>query len=156
MKCIIPDYKTLEPEHIVFDFNGTLAQNGNLEHGVAERLHKLSKSGYQLHVITSDTNGSVRTQMKDLPIAIRIANPSSAAQEKADLIRRLGAARCIAIGNGRNDLQMLQSAALSFCILGSEGCYGATLAAADLIFPGICDALDSLLEPKRLIASLRG
>ena len=41
----IPDFGTLHLEHLVLDYNGTLAQDGKLLTGVSERLGHLSASG---------------------------------------------------------------------------------------------------------------
>lgn len=76
------------------------------------------------------------------------------APQKAELVGRLGAESVIAVGNGRNDVAML-TAALGIAVLGAEGCAGAALRAADVVVPSISDALDCLLEPRRLVATLR-
>jgi soluble P-type ATPase len=61
---------------------------------------------------------------------------------KAAYVRRLGSGRVACIGNGRNDRQ-------------AEGASVDVLAAADLVAPWVSDALDVLLKPGRLVASLR-
>ena len=67
----------------------------------------------------------------------------------------LGADRCVAIGNGANDALMVDEAALGICVLGPEGSAVACLVRADVVTPGITDALDLLLHPRRLVATLR-
>jgi soluble P-type ATPase len=51
---------------------------------------------------------------------------------------------------------MMEEAALAIAVLQSEGAFSATLAAADVVAPHIRDALDLLLRPQRLTATLRG
>lgn len=50
---------------------------------------------------------------------------------------------------------MLQDAALGIAVLGPEGAAGGALMAADLAAPGIEPALELLLKPQRLCATLR-
>ncbi len=63
--------------------------------------------------------------------------------------------RVVAIGNGRNDRMMLDAAALGIAVCGAEGAAAETLEAADIVVGRIVDALDLLLHPKRLVATLR-
>jgi hypothetical protein len=41
IEIAIPDYKTLQLQHLVLDANGTIAKDGILIEGVAELLHQL-------------------------------------------------------------------------------------------------------------------
>ena len=50
---------------------------------------------------------------------------------------------------------MLAEAALGIAVVGPEGAAAATLAAADVVAPGIFSALDLLANPLRLTATLR-
>jgi soluble P-type ATPase len=50
---------------------------------------------------------------------------------------------------------MLAAAALGIAVNGTEGMSTAALLAADIYVPNILDALDLLLHPDRLRASLR-
>jgi len=59
------------------------------------------------------------------------------------------------VGNGANDVAMLQAAALGIAVLGPEGMAAAAIPAADVLVGSIHDALDLLSEPRRLIATLR-
>jgi len=61
----------------------------------------------------------------------------------------------VAIGNGANDAAMLQEAALGIAVLGPEGLAAEALLAADVVVASIEDALDLLLRPHRLVATLR-
>jgi soluble P-type ATPase len=59
------------------------------------------------------------------------------------------------VGNGRNDRLMLEAAALGLAVILGEGASSATLAAADAVCLSIADALDLLIHPLRLTATLR-
>jgi soluble P-type ATPase len=50
---------------------------------------------------------------------------------------------------------MIQSAAIGIAVMGREGLSQEALQAADLVVPSILDALDLLLNPRRLVATLR-
>ena len=59
------------------------------------------------------------------------------------------------IGNGANDVLVLEGAALGIAVIGPEGASSAALRAADVVCASIVDALDLLLEPRALTATLR-
>jgi P-type E1-E2 ATPase len=86
--------------------------------------------------------------------AVRIG-PGDEAAQKAEYLRKIGQEKVIAIGQGANDAQMLQSAAIGICVLSKEGAARETVLAADLLFPDIFSALEALEKPLRIVASLR-
>ncbi len=150
----IPGYKTLFFHHLVMDYNGTLALDGYLLGGVHSRLVKLAEE-LRLHVVTADTFGIARSQLTGLPCELAILPTEDQAQAKLEYIQRLGAEQVVAIGNGRNDTLMVGAAALGIAIIQGECAATQTCQAADVLAPDILAALDLLLYPKRLIATLR-
>ena len=137
--------------HLVLDLNGTLAFDGRLIDGVAERLWTL-RDQLDVHVLTADTFGVVDEIESELGFAVRrIRNVG----EKAAFVKRLGSASVVAIGNGANDAEMLSAAVLGIAVLGPEGLAREALEMADLVIPDILSALDLLLNVKRLVATLR-
>ncbi|HKJ46485.1 MAG TPA: hypothetical protein VJ991_11715, partial [Balneolales bacterium] len=58
-------------------------------------------------------------------------------------------------GNGRNDRLMLDEAAVGIAVIQKEGASFQSLQAADVICTNIIDALELLVYPKRLTATLR-
>jgi len=78
------------------------------------------------------------------------------AEEKRDFVKSLGPERVVAIGNGNNDVLMIQEAALGIGVLGHEGISGGCIQVADVIVQTPRDGLDLLLKPLRLVATLRG
>ena len=141
-------------DQLVLDFNGTLAQDGALLPGVAQRLQALS-SLLSIHVLTADTFGSATTSLAGLPLQLTVLDPELQKEAKASLVEEFGADRTVTIGNGANDVAMLEKAALGIVVNGPEGCACETLLAADIVACDIEVALDLLLKPKRLIATLR-
>ena len=71
------------------------------------------------------------------------------------MIQQLGPQHVVAIGNGRNDQWMLAEAVLGIAVLQEEGACTQALLAADVVAPSITAALDLLLHPLRLTATLR-
>jgi soluble P-type ATPase len=69
-------------------------------------------------------------------------------------LRQLGPGRTVAIGNGVDDVPMVEEAGLGVCVLGKEGTSSETTKKADVVFMNILDALDFLLKPLRQKASL--
>jgi soluble P-type ATPase len=150
----IPGFGRLTLNHLVLDFNGTLARDGALIPGVAERLAALSQI-LTVRVLTADTFGTVRVVLAGLPLTVEVLKPGAEDQAKLAYVESLGAASCAAMGNGRNDRLMVQAAGLGVAVLGPEGASPATLAAGQVTVPHICVGLDLLLHPKRLLATLR-
>lgn len=150
----IPGDGRYEIEHLVCDFNGTLAVDGQLLPGVAEAIGKLAAS-VTIHVVTADTFGSARQQLRDLPAEVTILPKERQAEAKGGFLRRLGAEGVVALGNGRNDLLMLREAAIGVCVLQREGAYRETMEAAGIVCASPVDALELLLKPGRLSATLR-
>ncbi len=150
----IPGATPLRLSHLILDYNGTLACDGSILPGVTERLRILAKL-LEIHIVTADTFGSVRTQVAHLPVQVAVIPPEKQAQAKAAYIENLGPANSVAIGNGRNDALMLEQAALGIAVVQTEGAATEALLAAEVVIPGILDALDLLLHPNRLKATLR-
>ncbi len=155
LKIEIPNYKTLELEHLVLDYNGTIALDGEIRDSVRERLITLSKM-LDIYVLTADTHGTAKKMCEGLPLKIQTFPTDGALDEKLAVVEGLGEDKCIAIGNGRNDKLMCRASALAIAVMEQEGMCGRLLGEADVCTRNIEDALDLLLRPKRLIATLRG
>ena len=140
--------------HLVLDFNGTLAVDGAVMPGVKARVRKLERS-LRVHVVTADTFGKARESLSGVGCEVHILAPGDEDRAKAAYVRRLGANRVACIGNGRNDCLMLKAAALGIATIQREGAAAQTLLAADIVVHDVRDALDFLLEPRRLVATLR-
>ncbi len=154
IEIIIPGANPLQLQHLVLDVNGTIARDGQLIEGVAERLARLRKE-VDLHLVTADTHGRQEEIDRILQLtAVRIPTQNQA-QAKIDYIERLGAGGVAAVGNGANDAAMLEGAALGILVIGPEGAAVETLLKAKVVVSDIRDALELLLFPKRLIATLR-
>ena len=150
----IPGYKILQFEHLVLDYNGTLACDGKLIDGVKDRLAALAVD-LNIHVLTADTFGTVRSQLEGVPCEVSILPPGSQDQGKLAYIQRLDSEATVCIGNGRNDRLMLKEAALGITGVLDEGAAVEAIRAADVVCTSLNAALDLLLHPLRLVATLR-
>lgn len=150
----IPGRGRLELEHLVLDFNGTMACDGKLLPGVEERLNALA-GVLTVHILTADTFGTAAQACRGIKGTVHVLEPGEGAGQKEKFIARLGAERTVTVGNGTNDTLMLEKAALGIIVLGPEGTSVKALLAADVVVSNICDGLDLLLHPKRLVATLR-
>jgi len=150
----IPGRGYLRLEHLVTDVNGTLALDGQIIDGIAERIGSL-KDRLAIHLLTADTHGKQAMIDEQLNLtAVRI-QPGDEAGQKAEYVRRLGAETVVAMGQGANDAAMLKEAALGICVMSQEGAAIESLLSSDLVMPDITAALELLDKPLRIVASLR-
>jgi soluble P-type ATPase len=154
IEIVIPGAGRLRLVTALLDFNGTLAFDGWLVDGVAERLHALAAL-LPLHVVTGDTTGTASEALAGLPVQLHLMPANDQEAAKRFVLDRFDATETVAIGNGRNDCGLLEHAALSIVVVGGEGCAVAASSRADIMCVSIRDALDLLLTPRRIIATLR-
>jgi soluble P-type ATPase len=150
----VPGFKGLQLEHLVVDYNGTLACDGEMLEGVQPSLVALAKD-LEIHVVTADTFGKVQSRMESSPCKLVVLPQENQDLGKLKYVEQLGGARVVAIGNGRNDRLMLKRAALGIAVVQEEGAAAETLLAADVVCPSIRAAIDLLRNPLRLTATLR-
>ena len=149
----IPGRGEIVLSHLVLDYNGTIALDGRIIPGIAERLDAL-KDDLAIWVITADTHGTAARHCDGLPLTVLTHPTTEVGAIKADLVRSLSGG-VVTIGNGFNDVAMSEVADLSLCVLGPEGCCGKLVGACDILVRSIPDALDLLLKPDRIRATLR-
>lgn len=162
MRIAIPGREPFDLEHLVCDLNGTLAEDGLMLDGVIGRLVQLGSS-LSLHLLTADTHGTAAQIVDQLhhafvaagvPPALKCERVHTGA-DKERYVQGLGAERVVAVGNGANDVAMLRSVALSILVLGTEGAAVPALLTAHVVVTSAAEALDLLLFPERLVATLR-
>ncbi len=155
LKIDIPGFKDLSIEKIVFDYNGTLAFQGEIRPEILKKLKKLA--GYfEVYVVTADTYGTVSQTFAGSSVKVKIISGSQGRKDKEDFVKSLNSKEVLAIGNGRNDTAMLQEATLGIAVLGGEGMAAELYRSADLICPGIAEVFELLDNPRGLKGSLRG
>jgi len=140
----IPGYKTLRIENLIMDYNGTIALDGNLLDGIDKRLERLSNV-MNLFILTADTFGLVEKSCSGLPVQIKKLHSGHEAEQKKAVLEKMGHDITAAIGNGANDVKMLERACLGIVVLGQEGLCTKALNAADICVPDACAGLNLFL-----------
>ena len=149
----IPGREELSLHHLILDYNGTIAEDGNLIAGIGPRLEELSRF-LSISVITADTHGTAARHCAGLPVQVLTFPTTEVGAIKAEQARKLSGG-VVCIGNGFNDMAMSDVCDLSVCVIGREGCCAALLLHTDVVVTSILDALDLLLKTDRLRATLR-
>ena len=140
---------------LVLDYNGTIAEDGTLIDGIGERIKELARQ-VRVVVLTADTFGTVREQCAHLGVEIRTFPHAGAAVCKDEIVAELTRdVKVCAVGNGLNDVPMMDRADFAIAVLEAEGMYAGLLPHADVLVRSAKDALDLLLKPDRLRATLR-
>jgi len=67
----IPGYKLLQLEHLLLNYNGTLAFEGELLDGVDTALSRLADH-MRIHILTGDTFGMARDEVAGFPCELYI------------------------------------------------------------------------------------
>jgi len=143
--------KDIEIKYLVLDYNGTIAKDGTVKKEVFEILEKLKN--LEIYVLTADTHGSAYNNLKHTDINLHILTSNDHTKEKGEFVENLG--YCFAVGNGANDALMLQKAQIGVCVIEEEGACVKTLLNADIVCKSIVEALELLVYPKRITATLR-
>jgi soluble P-type ATPase len=154
MDLHVPGFGAFRIEHVVCDYNGTLAVDGKLLPGVADGIQVLSKV-LSIHVVTADTFGGATAELEGLPCRVTVLPEEGQDFAKRDYVRELGPEKTVCIGNGRNDSLMVQEAVIGIALILQEGAATATIHNADIVCGSVVDALSLLLNPTRLVATLR-
>ena len=149
----IPGREELNLSHLILDYNGTIAEDGEIIESIRPRLEELYKV-LTICVITADTHGTAAKKCEGLPLQVLTFPTTEVGKIKAENVRKLTGG-VVTIGNGFNDIQMSDAADISICVMGAEGCCSALIAHTDVTVTSIEAALDLLLIPGRLRATLR-
>jgi len=150
----IPGSASLRLEHLVLDVNGTIAAGGALVPGVAEAVEALS-AALSVVAITADTHGTAARLHEALGVDVHIIAAGDEGPQKRRFVEELGAEHVVAVGNGANDAEMLEAAALGVAVIGAEGAASSAIVAADIVTISVLDALALLAQPARITATLR-
>jgi P-type E1-E2 ATPase len=154
LKVQIPGRDELVIQNILLDVNGTLALDGELVEGVTERTERLRQQA-RLVILTADTHGGATRLGEVLGLEVVVLSPGDGASQKLEFLLDLDAHSSAAVGNGTNDVLMLEQSALGICVVGKEGASTEALLKSDIVVTDIRDALDLFLNPRRIAATLR-
>ena len=106
----------------------------------------------EIRLVSADTFGTLDAIAERLDV---VAVRASSGEDKLRVLDELGPERCAVVGNGANDVAVLEAAALGLAVLGPEGASAAALRCADVVCGSAVAALDLLLDPMALSATLR-
>lgn len=150
----IPGRGNIEIQNIIFDYNGTIAVDGQLIEGVKDLINQLSKS-VNIYILTADTYGSVISECGDINGKVLTFPNENAGKSKREIVQNLGGDCTLCVGNGYNDIPMFNEAALSIAVIGGEGASGKLLVEADIVTRSILETLRILLNGNMIKATLR-
>lgn len=151
----IPGYKDLEIKNVVFDFNGTVAEDGAIPNEVREKIKMLYYEDVNIFILTADTYGTVTKECTGLPVKVEIFNRENGSEDKKNIVKKLGSENTVTIGNGKIDVEMFKNSIVSIAVIGKEGCFSKAILEADIVVNNIIDAIDLVLKKDRLKATLR-
>jgi P-type E1-E2 ATPase len=154
IEITIPGRGNYTIENLVLDLNGTIALDGKIIRGVKERVAMLNQK-LDVIMVTADTNKNAELLARDLPIKLYKIKKTEENEQKLRVVLEKGKNNTVSIGNGCNDVSMLKESAIGICIVGGEGASAEAMMASNLVVLTINDALDLLLKPHRLRATLR-
>ena len=150
----IPGFGAVKLEHLVSDFTGTLSVDGRILPGVRGQLNEIAKF-LKVHILTADTFGKAREELESIDCEIHILKGKNHDVQKEEYIKKLGAEKVVAFGNGNNDRKMLKAARIGITVSQGEGCAAEAIMAANIHVNNANVGLDLLLHPKRCKATLR-
>lgn len=148
-----PGQEALQIDHLLIDFEGTLAMDRRVHPKAKDKINLLSKR-LKIYIFAKEEKERVEEVLRRVRAEIVFLNQGDSSKQKLEFLNSLGGFRTAVIGNGVDDLPMLKEAALGMVILGKEGTSGALIQVANLIFTNVIDALDFLLKPLRQRATL--
>lgn len=154
----IPGFGTLKLRTMVSDYTGTLSRGGKMTLEVKRRLARLAEL-IDIHILTADTFGTAERELENVPVILHLLGPSDQDVQKMEYVKRCDPRHVVAAGNGNNDRLLLktvkEAGGLAIAVDNGEGCAIDTIQNANLLIGGAANALDLLLEPNRLKATLR-
>lgn len=154
LKLDIPGFKKLEIEHLVLDLNGTTACDGMVSEEIKDKINQVSDF-LKVHVLTADTFGTASKELEGLNCELVILDETDQAEQKAQFLEELNPLRTIAVGNGRNDVRMLNFAAIGISVMNPEGTSVHALTNSDIVCRNFPEVMELLENPRRLKATLR-
>jgi P-type E1-E2 ATPase len=150
----VPGMGKVEIKNVVFDLNGTLSMNGTISQDVEKKIRQLSQR-VNVFILSSDTRGNLKELAEKLGVNYRRVSspPENVAKEK--FVEELGSENTIAVGNGKNDELMLKKAKLGIAVIGEEGACSSAILNADIIVINPLHALELIMDPQKIVATLR-
>jgi soluble P-type ATPase len=154
LKIDVPGFGAVKLEHLVSDFTGTLSVAGELLPGVRAQLNEIAKF-LKVHILTADTFGKAKAELEGVACELHILTGENHDIQKEKFVKKLGAEKVVAFGNGSNDRRMLKVSRVGIAVSQGEGCAVDAIMAANIHVTNANAGLDLLLHAKRMKATLR-
>ena len=148
-----PGMESLDIHFVLIDFEGTLAMDGRVHPKAKDKVNLLSKR-VTITILTKSNREKVEETLRKMRAEILYVTEGDSSRQKLNALQRLGAHQTAVIGNGLDDVRILEQAGLGMCVIGKEGASAEAMAKADLVVTHVLDALDFLLKPLRQRAML--
>jgi soluble P-type ATPase len=148
-----PGMESLDIHFVLIDFEGTLAMDGRVHPKAKDKVNLLSKRA-TITILTKSNREKVEETLRKMKVEILYVTEGDSTQQKLNVLQRLGPHQTAVIGNGLDDVRILEQAGLGMCVIGKEGSSAEAVAKADLVVTNVLDALDFLLKPLRQRATL--
>jgi len=148
-----PGMESLDIHFVLIDFEGTLAMDGRVHPKAKDKVNLLSKRA-TITILTKSNREKVEKTLTKMKVEILYVTEGDSSQQKLNALQRLGAHQTAVIGNGLDDVRIMEQAGLGMCVIGKEGASAEAMAKADLVVTHVLDALDFLLKPLRQRAIL--
>jgi soluble P-type ATPase len=148
-----PGQPPIDIEYLLIDYEGTLASDGRVHPKAKDKINLLSKR-VKIYILVKSEKERVEETLRRVKADLFYVTEGEASKQKLDLLLNLGAPRTVVIGNGVDDLPIMEEAGLCLCAIGKEGTSSEIIERADIVFIHILDALDFLLKPLRQKATL--
>jgi soluble P-type ATPase len=148
-----PGMESLDIHFVLIDFEGTLAMDGRVHPKAKDKVNLLSKRA-TIIILTKSNREKVEEALRKMRAEILYVTEGDSSQQKLNALQRLGAHQTAVIGNGLDDVRIMEQAGLGMCVIGKEGASAEAMAKADLVVTHVLDALDFLLKPMRQRAIL--
>jgi len=153
MEYSIPWYKKpLILDTLILDLNGTISVDGKLIVWVENKIDSLKKSWRTILLCSGDTQWTADTIAKKIGAVLYHCKDQ---HDKEKILKKNKAKHSVAIGNGNIDVKLMKKCELSIAVIQAEWCSRKAIESSDIVCTNIVDALDILLLPKRLIATMR-
>jgi soluble P-type ATPase len=153
----IPGFGKRQLRIAISDYTGTHSFRGVIEPDVKRRLRQLVTL-VELYIVTADSFGTAESELSGITKPYKLRTGSHDI-EKAAYVSQFDLQHVVAFGNGNNDRLMLKAVkgggGLAIAVDNGEGCAMDAMRNADLFVVGAANAIDLLLEPLRLKATLR-
>jgi len=143
----------IEIEFILIDFEGTLALDRRVHPKAKDKINLLSKR-VKIYILAKGEKEVLEEVFKKVKAEVILLKEGEPSQNKLDLLQNLGPKKTVAIGNGADDVSMIEEAGLGICVISKEGTASEAMKKSDVVVLNILDALDFLLKPLRQRATL--